>query len=309
VSDPRPKLLVVCGPTATGKTAFALQLALAFGGEIVNADSMQVYRHMDVGTAKPAAAERERVRFHLLDVVDPDDTFSAGRFRDAAMRAVGEILARRALPIVAGGTGLYIKALTRGLWAGPAADRALRARYKQQERDRPGSLYRRLQAVDPDRAEVVQPADYVRIERALEVYDLTGRPISEWQRAHGFNESPFRVCKIGLSLARDELTAAVDRRVDEMMAKGWLAEVKRLRAMGYGPALPSQAALGYRELHQHLDGVFDLVAAVAHAKSATRKFAKRQRTWFGADETVAWFDARHGLADARQSAADFVTKE
>lgn len=291
MNEPRPKLIVVCGPTATGKTALALDIAARVGGEIINADSMQVYRHMDIGTAKPTAAERERAPFHLLDVADPADTFSTGRFRDLARDAAAAIVARGRAAIVAGGTGLYIKALTKGLWEGPPANWDLRRRYKEQEATAPGSLHRRLEGVDPARAAQVHPADYVRLERALEVFDLTGKPLSHWQQEHGFAEQPFQAMKIGLRLPRDAQTAAVDARVEEMMGRGWLREVRQLREMGYGSELPSQAAIGYRELHAHLDGMLTLREAVERAKTSTRQFAKRQRTWFGADVEIAWFDA------------------
>ncbi|HPQ69923.1 MAG TPA: tRNA (adenosine(37)-N6)-dimethylallyltransferase MiaA [bacterium] len=287
----RPQIVIVCGPTATGKTQLAVRLAARFGGEIVNADSMQVYRHMDIGTAKPDADERRAARFHLVDVADPDDTFSTGRFKDMAQAAVEEILARGHVPIVAGGTGLYIKALTQGLFDGPSADPQLRAAYKVREAAEPGSLYRRLREVDPERAAQVEPGDYVRIERSLEVFDLTGKPLSRWIAEHRFAEEPYETLKIGLHRERDDLAAACDRRVLTMMDKGWLDEVRALRERGYGPQLPSQMAIGYKELHQFLDKQFSLSEAVRRAQTSTRKFAKRQRTWFGADKGILWHDA------------------
>jgi len=299
-------MIVVCGPTATGKTDFAVRLARELGGEIINADSMQVYRYMNIGTAKPSARERERTRFHVVDVVDPNDTFSAGRFRDAAQAAARDILARACIPILAGGTGLYIKALTKGLFEGPRADQALRAKYKAQEAADPGSLHRRLSEVDPERAREVHPADFVRIERSLEVFDLTGKPISVWQREHAFAQRDYDVLKIGLDLPRAQLAAACDRRVERMMNLGWLDEVRGLRAMGYRPELPSQAAIGYKELHQFLDGKIALAEAIARAQTSTRQFAKRQRTWFGADPEIHWFDAARGLEEASKLAQSFV---
>jgi len=304
----RPKLVVVCGPTATGKTSLAIEIATQFGGEIVNADSMQVYRYMDIGTAKPTPAEQQRARFHGIDVADPDNTFSTGRFKETAERAVAEILSRKKTPVVAGGTGLYIKALVRGLWDGPSADAELRRGYKDLEAARPGALYRRLREVDPIRAAQVAPADFVRIERALEVFDLTGRAISDWQREHAFAESPYRVLQIGLSRDRAELAAAVDARIDAMMVLGWLREVRELRERGYGPELPSQAAIGYKELHQHLDGELTLTEAVEQAKKSTRRFVKRQRTWFGADASIVWFDALTERAAAMSRCAEFVAE-
>jgi len=308
MSEQLPRVIVICGPTATGKTALAIELAQRIGGEIINADSMQVYRHMDIGTAKPTARERQSTPFHLLDVADPDETFSTGRFKELGRRALAEILARGRVPMIAGGTGLYIKALVHGLWDGPAADPGLRADYKKLEAAAPGSLHRRLAQVDPARAAQVHPADYVRLERALEVFDLTGRPISQWQQEHGFAEAPFRVRKIGLRRPREELGAAVDRRVEAMMDRGWLAEVRQLRRLGYGPEFPSQAALGYRELHRFCDGEQSLVDAVARTKSATRKFAKRQRTWFRADPEIRWFDAVEEKQAAIEWGAAFLEK-
>jgi tRNA dimethylallyltransferase len=306
VACARPKLIVVCGPTATGKTALAVELAVRLNGEIVNADSMQVYRLMDIGTAKPTPAEREAARFHLIDVADPDDTFSTGRFKDAAGQAVADILARGRLPIVAGGTGLYIKALTKGLWDGPSADHSLRRKFKALEAAEPGLLHRRLVEVDPDRAAQVHPADLVRIERALEVLELTGKPISVWQREHAFAESPFQMLSIGLARGAGELAGAVEERVDAMMAAGWLEEVRVLREKGYGPELPSQAAIGYRELHQHFDGLRSLSETIERAKASTRRFAKRQRTWFAADGTIRWFDAVSERGAALDAAEEFL---
>jgi len=269
----------------------AVRLAERFGGEIVNADSMQVYRYMDIGTAKPDAKERRAAPFHLIDVADPDDTFSTGRFKELAQAAIGEIVERGRVPIVAGGTGLYIKALTQGLFDGPSADPQLRAAYKAREAAEPGSLYRRLREVDPVRAAQVEPGDYVRIERSLEVLDLTGKPLSRWIDEHRFAEEPYATLKIGLHRERDDLAAACDRRVLTMMEQGWLDEVRALRERGYGSQLPSQMAIGYKELHQFLDKQFSLGEAVRRAQTSTRKFAKRQRTWFGADKEILWHDA------------------
>jgi len=308
VSAARPKLLVVCGPTATGKTALAIRLAETLNGEIINADSMQVYRYMNIGTAKPDAAERQRAAFHVIDVADPDDTFSTGRFKKAADRAAVDILARGRVPIIAGGTGLYIKALVHGLWEGPSADPDLRHRYKAQEKEKPGVLYERLRRVDAVRAAEVHPADFVRIERALEVFDVTGRPLSEFQQEHRFSESLYRVLKIGLHRDRDELAAAVEGRVDRMMEQGWLGEVRDLRRRGYEASLPSQAAIGYKELHQHLDGELTLADALRRTKTSTRKFAKRQRTWFGADDAIRWFDVAECDA-AGVAASAFLAEE
>jgi len=281
-------------------------LAEAIGGEIINADSMQVYRYMDIGTSKPDAADRAKISFHLVDVVDPGDTFSTGRFKEMADRAAADILSRGLIPIVAGGTGLYIKSLIKGLFEGPRADKNLRKQYKEREAAEPGGNYRRLVQIDPDRAAEVKQADYVRIERALEVFDLTGVPISKWQRRHGFREEAYRAYKIGLQRPRDDLAAACDARIGRMMEQGWLEEVCGLRKMGYGPELPSQAAIGYKELHSYLDGKFTLDEAIRRAQSSTRKYAKRQRTWFGADPTIQWFDSAVDRLKILRRVTDFL---
>ncbi|MFH1983950.1 MAG: tRNA (adenosine(37)-N6)-dimethylallyltransferase MiaA [Pseudomonadota bacterium] len=285
----RIRLIVVCGPTAVGKTGAAIALAARFGGEIVNADSMQVYRLMDIGTAKPTADEQACVRHHLVDVADPEESFDAARFARMGRAAIAEIAGRGRVPIVAGGTGLYIKALLYGLAKQAPSDAAVR-RCLRREAEQMGAaaLHRRLAAVDSETAARVHPNDSVRIVRALEVYTLSGRPISAHHRDHGFADAPFDTFKIGLDMDRQSLYARIDQRVDAMMTAGLAAEVRDLLARGYSPELRSMQSLGYRHMVAFLDGRTSIDEAVATLKRDTRHFAKRQFTWFRADAEIRW---------------------
>ncbi len=254
----------------------------------MSADSQQVYRGMDIGTGKATAEERARVPHHLLDVVDPDDEMTAARFVDLADAAIADCAARGVGVVVAGGTGLYVRALLLGLFPGPPADPALRERMAHEELP---ALYARLETVDPTLADTINPNDRKRITRALEVYELTGEPMSVHQQRHDFRTVPRRypAMVIGLAPERDELYARIDARVEAMMDAGLLDEVRALRAAGYGPDLRSQQAIGYAELHQHLDGAIDLPEAVRLIQRNSRRYARRQRTWYRPDPTVTWY--------------------
>ncbi len=285
-----PRLLIVVGPTAAGKSSLALRLAEHVGGEIVSADSQQVYRGMDLGTGKATAAERARVPHHLLDILDPSEVMTAQHFVTAADAAIAAIAARGRQVIVAGGTMLYIRALLLGLFGGPPADPALRARLAA-DAAAPGALWERLARVDPELAAKVNRNDLVRIIRALEVFELTGVPMSEHQRRHDHRTChpryPARL--VGLAPEPAVLEARIEARVDAMLAAGLVGEVERLRAAGYGPALKSQQAIGYAELHRYLDGVHTLSEAVALVKRNSRRYARRQRSWYRGDERVQWW--------------------
>jgi tRNA dimethylallyltransferase len=289
MADERPKVIVVVGPTAVGKTETVLDLAAALPVEIVNADSMQVYRYMDIGTAKPSATERALVPHHLLDLVEPDEDFDAYRYRDLGRGAIGKVWRNRRTALVVGGTGLYVKALLHGLFPGAPRSAEIRARLRS-EGEAMGAihLFHRLAAVDPTTAERIHRSDLVRIIRALEVWECSGRPISAWQREHGFQEHPFRVLKIGLSVSRPELYGRIDDRVERMMARGLQEEVAWLLKRGYGPELKSMQSLGYRHLVRYLTGRSSLAEAVATMKRDTRHYAKRQMTWFGRDSEIRW---------------------
>lgn len=291
----RPRVIAVMGPTAVGKSQLVLKLARDIGVEVVNADSMQVYRWMDIGTAKPTAEERALVPHHLLDLLDPDQDFDAYRYRQMATAAIMD-LARRGRPaLVVGGTGLYLKALLHGLFPGASGSQPLRQRLRQEARQKGSTvLHQRLKEVDPITAERLHPRDLVRIIRALEVWESTGRPLSALQKEHGFQERPFQALKIGLHRPRWCLYARIDRRVEEMMAQGFLAEVISLLERGYRPELKSMQALGYRHLLRHLLEGTPLSAVVRTMKRDTRRYAKRQMTWFRHDPEIHWFHPRQG---------------
>jgi tRNA dimethylallyltransferase len=282
------RVVVLVGPTGSGKTALSLVLAARWNAEIVNADSRQIYRRLDIGSAKPTPAQRAQVPHHLIDVAEPDEPFDCGRYRQLAMAAIADITQRGKRVLLAGGTGLYIKVLLHGLFAAPARDPALRKRFEEQEAAAPGSLHRMLAAVDPASAARLHAHDRLRLTRALEVWELTGRPISAWQAAHAFAEAPFETLQLGLSVPRAELYARITARCAAMVRDGLVEEVRALYASGLSPDLPSLRSLGYWEIGEYVRGVCDLPAALARMTQATRRFAKRQLTWFRADPQVVW---------------------
>jgi tRNA dimethylallyltransferase len=291
-------LLAVVGPTASGKTARALALAERFGGEIINADSRQIYRLMDVGTAKPTAAERARVPHHLLDLVWPDEPLTLAQYQTAAIAAIADVWARGRLPLLVGGTGLYVRAVVDGL-AIPAVPPQpnLRAELEQEARQHgPAALHARLTALDPASAATMDAANTRRLIRALEVCLVTGRPFSE-QR--GARPTPYDPLLLGLNTARVQLYAWADARVDAMLADGLLDEVRALVARGYAWGLPALSSLGYREMGAHLRRELTLEEAAARMKLATHALIRRQATWFRPDTRIHWLDAADpALADA-----------
>ncbi|MDO8444525.1 MAG: tRNA (adenosine(37)-N6)-dimethylallyltransferase MiaA [Deltaproteobacteria bacterium] len=293
VRQSKTKIVVIVGPTASGKSKVALELAERFNGEIVNADSMQVYRYMDIGTAKPSKEYRERVRHHLIDIRNPDEEFDAAQFRDEASKGVEDILSRGYLPIVTGGTGLYLKALTEGLFDVPKVDKELRARLRKEVEDSGiSALHKRLAEVDPVAAERIGPYNTHRIIRALEIFYLTGIPISQHQKSHAFSERPYDCMKIGLSVEREALYKKIDDRVDNMIKEGLVGEVSRIIAMGYRPETKAMQALGYSQICDYIAGKCGLDEAVSLIKRETRHYAKRQMTWFRRDDEIAWFDTK-----------------
>ena len=279
-----PPVVAILGPTASGKSALALDLAQQLGGEILCCDSMQVYRGMDIGTAKPTPEERAAIPHHLLDLVTPAEQFHAAAWAEAARTIIQDAEKRERLPIIVGGTGLYFRALVRGLFEAPRPDPAIRARH-QAEAAQLGipALHKRLSEIDQAAASKILPGDLVRISRALEVFEQTGTTISELRRQQPVAPPPLRIFSVLLDFDLDYLRTRIAARVDHMIAAGFVDEVRSLRAAGFASARSMQA-LGYKQLGQHLDGALTLDAAVADTKSATSAYARRQRTWFRREE-------------------------
>jgi tRNA dimethylallyltransferase len=301
-------LVVILGPTAVGKTAVGLRLAEQIGAEIISADSAAVYRGMDIGTAKPTAEERARVRFHLIDVAEPDEPFTAARFRELALEAMREIQARGKRVLIVGGTGLYLRVLLHGFsLAPPPRDPTIRKRLQQEAREQGlPALYARLQQVDPKAAARIHPNDAVRIIRALEVYEMTGKPLSEWQHRA---DSELPALKLGLTMPRPLLYRRINERVDQMMAQGFLQEVQNLLSKGYNRDLPALKGLGYRHLIAYLMGEMGLEEAVALWKRDTRRFAKRQMTWFRREPGILWLDASDGVDATAQRIVQLINEQ
>jgi len=283
-------LVAIVGPTASGKSALALRLARERGGEIVSCDSLQVYRGLDVGSAKATPEERAEVPHHLVDVADPGETFSAADYARLAREALGGIRSRGRLPIVAGGTGLYLRALLQGLFAGPSRDDALRARLEAAA-DRFGDarVHRLLARVDPEAAARIPPRDRVRVVRALEVYRATGRPITEGHRGGTEPLRGYSVLVVGLDPGRDELRRAVTERTRRMVDAGLVEEVRGLLARGLGPEVRPLQAIGYRQALAVVRGELGVEEAERAIVASTLRFAKRQRTWFRHQAEARWF--------------------
>lgn len=284
-------ILIIAGPTAVGKTDASLLLARELGAEIVSADSMQIYRGMDLGTAKPTREQRKLVYHHMIDIVAPDQPYSAGDYLRDARAAIDGILASGGTPIVVGGTGLYIRALTRGLFHGPPADLELRERLLLREAEgEPGILYSDLVKVDPEAAVNIHPNDLRRTIRALEVYYLREKKLSVFQQEHSFQDRPYRFRLLFLVRSRSELYLRIEQRVDQMIAMGLEAEVKTLMEQGYRPGLSSMQGLGYKHFLDYFLGKTSREEAVALLKRDTRRYAKRQFTWFRREPDAQWVD-------------------
>ena len=291
-------IVAIVGPTATGKSALALALARHLPVEIVNADALQVYQGLDVGTAKPTPEERALVPHHLIDVLEPWERYSAGEFSRRARAAIAEIHGRGGLPVVVGGSGLYLRALLEGISPVPQGDpdvrRALEGRL---ESEGLAALYRELEETDPETAARLTPGDSQRILRALEVARVSGIPLSRWIRRQPFGDQRLEAFRIGLTLPRPILYDRISARVVRMLDHGWLDEVRGLLDRGLDPSLPAFQAIGYRQLVRYLDGDLSLEDAIEDIQKETRRFAKRQETWFRKQPEVTWFDAgdRHEL--------------
>jgi len=305
----RPRLVALVGPTAGGKTELAVALALRLDAEIVSVDSRQVYRRLDVGTAKPDRAARAAVPHHLLDVVEPDRSFDAARFATLGRAAVADVVARGKSVLLCGGSGLYLRALTEGLCPAPPADAAIRAVLAAELAVRGvAALHDELRAHDPAAAARIAPRDAVRITRALEVQRLTGRPLSEWQQAHAFTDRPYDVLVLVLCPPAEELEARIARRAAAMWDGGLIAETEAVLAAGFAPTLRPLQAIGYREAQQFLRGELDRAAALEQIRLATRQYAKRQRTWFRALPDATWLDGSESVESIVQRVDVFLER-
>lgn len=287
----KENLVVILGPTAVGKTALSLQLAKDFNAEIISGDSMQVYRGMDIGTAKVSEEERTRIPHYLIDIHDPDHDFSVAEFQERATRLITDINQRGKLPMIVGGTGLYIESVThRFRFAEAGQDESIRLKF-QRFADEFGNeaLLQKLADIDPETARRLHPNDRKRIIRALEIYHLTGEPMSRFQQKEKI--SPYHLLMIGLTMEREQLYQRINQRVDQMIEEGLVEEVRRLLAEGYEPSLTSMQGLGYKELVPYITGEDpSLEHAVELIKKRTRNFAKRQLSWFRRMKEIHWFD-------------------
>jgi tRNA dimethylallyltransferase len=305
-AEPSVPIPGIVGPTAVGKTGVAIEIAEARGWEIVSADSRQVYRLLDVGTAKPTAEERSRVAHHLIDTVSPWEAYSCGRYRREASRAIEEILAAGKFPVVVGGSGLYLRALGKGLFEGPERDDALREKLRRQaEIAGRQSLHERLAQVDPVSAVRIHPHDTQRVIRALEVFSTTGRPVSELQGS-AMVRIPFELRLVGLSRPRKTLYRLINDRFDRMLEAGLVEEVRGLMERGFSEAWPSFKTVGYREMVAHLRGEVSFETARENAKTQTRRFAKRQLTWFAGAGVREWVEM--GEEERGERAAERVSQ-
>jgi tRNA dimethylallyltransferase len=296
---PRVRVGFIVGPTAAGKSALALEVAEKLGAEIVNADSRQFYRGMDIGTAKPTADERRRVPHHLIDVRTPDLPLDVAEFALIARAAIAEIAARGRPVLVVGGSGLYLRVLGRGIFRGPPASVEIRERLSAIAAERGVEyLHQQLRSVDADAAYRIGHNDLYRIMRALEVFELTGEPISTHQRRHAFSDSGYDRVTVGIAIDRKELYEAIDRRFDMMIAAGLAGEVRALLEAGYSPERPPLKTIGYRQIAAHLRGEVTLEDAIALAKRDSRRLAKRQMTWFRQERDRVWLDPQRAAVQA-----------
>jgi tRNA dimethylallyltransferase len=285
---PDRPLVAVVGPTGAGKSDLALSIAEEFNGEIVNCDSLQVFRHFDIGTAKLPPEERRGIPHHLIDILDPDQLFTAGEYARLARETIAEIIARGRLPIVAGGTGFYLRALLDGLFEGPSRDQPLRDRLAARESRHPGSLHRLLARFDRETAGKIHPNDVPKVTRALEICLLTRRPATELFRAGRDALRGYEVLELGLLPDRDALYDRLNLRCERMFANGLVEEVRHILALGFPPSAKPFESVGYRQALQLINGELSPRDAVFYAQRATRQYAKRQITWFRRDPAVVW---------------------
>jgi len=299
-------LVAVAGPTGSGKSDLALSIAQAFGGEIVNCDSLQVYRHFDIGTAKLPCEERCGIPHHLIDIVDPDELFTAGEYARLARTAIAEIAARGKLPVIAGGTGFYLRALLDGLFEGPARDQALRDRLAAREARRPGSLHRLLTRFDAAAAGRIHPHDVPKVTRALEVCLVTRRPVTELFREGRDALTGYRCLKLCLLPDRDDLYRRLDERAAAMFEAGLVEEVARTLSLGFAPTAKPFESHGYKQALQEIEGELNRREAIFYAQRNTRQYAKRQITWFRRERDAVWLRGFGNAVEIREEAERIV---
>ncbi len=288
-----PPIVIICGPTASGKSMLALELAEALNGEIVGADSMQVYIHMDIGTDKPSAEIRQRVAHHVIDLVYPDQFFDAAQYREEACQAIQTITHSGKTAFVVGGTGLYLHVLVHGLFTCLPIPEEVRMSLREEAREcGPACLHEELRRVDSAAAERIHPHDTFRIVRALEVYRTVGKPISELQRAHRLSSEPVHVLKMAIDVERKDLYRRIEERVDRMMEGGLIEEVESLFNRGYDRSLRPMQSIGYRQIGAYLREELSMDRAIDLTKRDSRRYAKRQWTWFRGDSEVRWLAGR-----------------
>lgn len=306
----KPSIIVITGPTGAGKSELGLRLALELQGEIICADSLTIYRGLNIGSAKPSDADRDTVPHHLLDLAEPTDPFSAADFRTAATAAIFDITARGKRPILVGGSGLYLRTLLHGLNQAPGEDSRLRSQLQQKgEQLGAASLLAELRSVDPQTAARLHERDIFRIIRALEVYHTTGRPISDFHAEHRFAESPFNTLQFCLDLPRESLYRRIELRVDRMLADGLLDEVKQLLASAVPPDCKPLCAIGYKEVVAYLQVEYDYTEMVRLIKQNSRRFAKRQLTWFRKEPELQWISYPQDAALIFSAAKRFFQPE
>jgi tRNA dimethylallyltransferase len=299
-------LVIINSPTATGKTKLAVNLALEFGGEIISADSMQVYRYLDIGTAKPTMDERKGIKHHLIDVVNPDEEFNAALFSEQTRAIIPELAGKGKTVFVVGGTGLYIRALLKGIIDTPDVDENIRNHYRRL-RDTHGKkyLYDLLLQKDNAAAAQINPNDSIRVIRALEVLEQTGESITVKQKKHSFADTPYKTYKIGLQIDRRELKQRIEMRTDEMITAGLLGEIKSILDMGYNENIKPLQSLGYKQIIEFIHNKYSWESCVDLIKRDTWQYARRQMTWFAADKEITWYNP-DSLGEIRENVRNFL---
>lgn len=294
LADKKPVIFLV-GPTSVGKSRIAIHLARLLSTDVINADSRQIYKGMDIGTAKPTREEMKDVRHHMIDIVGPDDPFSAGAYNKMVSCIISRMHDTGMIPFIVGGTGLYIKAVIYGLWEGPSADWDLRSRLREEESSNgEGYLYGKLSIIDPDSARGMHPRDIVKIIRALEVFYITGKPLAYFHKLHAFSEDRYEPIIIGLRRERADLYRRIEHRVEGMIEEGLIGEVRALLDKGYGEDLSSMKGLGYKQITGYLKVRYTIDEAIRLIKRDTKRYAKRQFTWFNMDRSIRWIDIDEG---------------